>query len=499
MAEITTPNLSADNPTVVVIFGASGDLTQRKLIPALFSLHCEGLLSERFAVLGIARSAYSDESFRERMLDGVQKYARRKLADSKDWVEYAPRLHYHQGNYDDPETYKSLIKRLQAIDEGHATAGNYLFYLSTPPNLYPIIIDQLGKAGLAKSQAGFWRRIIIEKPFGHDLQSAQDLNDRVHQVFDEDQIYRIDHYLGKETVQNLLVFRFGNAIFEPIWNRNYIDHVQITVAETVGLEGRAGYYDGNGILRDMFQNHLLQLLSLVALEPPVAFEATALRDEKAKVLRAVRPMSESDIAEATVRAQYRTYRDEPGVAEFSKTPTYAAVRFFIDNWRWRNVPFYLRSGKNLADKLSEVTIQFRRIPHLMFPGTAEDGMPPNLLTLRIQPDEGVHLSIQTKLPGAGMRTRSVDMDFNYSQDFGDGSLPDAYERLLLDSIQGDAALFARSDEIETAWAIIDPIIQMWDAGNEPPVFFYEAGEWGPVEADQLMRKDNRKWHYRLNS
>lgn len=484
------------SPTVVVIFGASGDLTQRKLIPALFSLHSEGLLSENFAVVGVARSEYDDSSFRQKSLEGVQKHARHKLEDDAAWQKFAEALHYHQGSYDDPETYAQLQKRLQTIDKAHETAGNYLFYLSTPPNLYPVIVEQLGQVDLARNSGENWRRIIIEKPFGHNLASAHDLNERVHQVFSEDQVYRIDHYLGKETVQNLLVFRFANAIFEPLWNRNYIDHVQITVAETVGLEGRAGYYDGTGVMRDMFQNHLLQLLSLIALEPPVAFEATALRDEKAKVLRAIRPMNASEIAEGTVRAQYRTYRDEPGVSELSQTPTFAAIRFFIDNWRWRNVPFYLRSGKNLAAKVSEVTIQFRRVPHLMFQRETDEAMPPNLLSLRIQPDEGVHLNFQTKMPGAGMLTEAVDMDFNYAQDFGDGTLPDAYERLLLDAIQGDASLFARSDEIETAWRIVDPIIQTWEDTNRPPLFFYEAGEWGPVESHEMLARDHRKWHFR---
>jgi glucose-6-phosphate 1-dehydrogenase len=501
MSDRTPPSETRNqkiNPTVVVIFGASGDLTRRKLIPAFFSLYCEGRLSENFAVVGVARSEFGDEAFRQRLMSGVQQHSRRKLQKDAQWQNYASRLYYHQGNYDDPETYRSLAQHLKQVDDQHDTQGDYLFYLATPPGLYTTIVENLGAAGLAQSQGQGWRRIIIEKPFGHDLASAHDLNERVHQVFDEAQVYRIDHYLGKETVQNLLVFRFGNAIFEPLWNRNYIDHVQITVSETVGLEDRAGYYDGTGVMRDMFQNHLLQLLSLVALEPPVAFEATSLRDEKAKVLRAIRLMSQAEIAQATVRAQYRTYRDEPGVVKHSQTPTYAAVRFFIDNWRWRNVPFYLRSGKNLAAQTSDVTIQFKQIPHLMFAGQGlkDKSLPPNLLSLRIQPDEGVHLRFQTKVPGAGMRTRSVDMDFNYKQDFGDDTLPDAYERLLLDAIQGEAALFARSDEIETAWRIVDPIIQAWTKTNNPPLFFYEAGEWGPVEAEQLMAKDNRRWHLR---
>ncbi len=485
------------NPTVVVIFGASGDLTQRKLLPAFFSLYRDGLLPENFAILGVARSDYDDDGFRSKMAEGLKQHSRRKFRSDATWQDYACMLHYHRGSYDDIETYHALAARLQRIDAGHGTGGNYLFYLSTPPNLYPLIAANLGEVGLAKQQGDSWRRIIVEKPFGHDLPSAHALNDQLHQVFQEDQIYRIDHYLGKETVQNMLVFRFGNAIFEPLWNRNYIDHVQITVSETVGLEGRAGYYDGTGVMRDMFQNHLLQLLSLTALEPPVAFEATSLRDEKVKVLRAVRKITVQEIETSTVRAQYRTYRDEPGVVAGSQTPTFSALRLHIDNWRWRNVPFYLRSGKNLAEKTSEVTIQFRRVPHLMFPSENDnENLPPNLLSLRIQPDEGMQLRFQTKVPGAGMYTQPVDMNFNYAQDFGSDSLPDAYERLLLDAIQGDASLFARSDEIETAWSIIDPIIQAWQETNLPPVFFYEAGTWGPVEAQQLLAKNHRSWYIR---
>lgn len=492
MFEEINTNTFATVPATVVIFGASGDLTLRKLIPALYSLFCKERLPKKFAVLGVARSEFSDETFREKLLAGIKKFSKQEI-DAKMWKRFSKLLHYHQGNYDDPQTYQHLDKRLQAISKAHDTQGNHLFYLSTPPGLYSTIVKQLGEADLARSTEAGWRRIIIEKPFGRDLPSARALNEQIHQVFMEDQIYRIDHYLGKETVQNLLVFRFANAIFEPLWNRNYIDHVQIMMTESVGLEGRAGYYDNTGVMRDMIQNHLLQLLSLTAMEPPVAFEATPLRDEKVKVLRAVRPTTVDEIDRYTVRAQYRTYRDEPGVAKGSKTPTYAALKLWIDNWRWRGVPFYLRSGKNLAAKVSEITIQFKRIPHLMFPLAPGEVVPPNRLSLCLQPDEGMHLKFQTKIPGAGMSTHSVDMDFHYAEGFNDYALPDAYERLLLDAIQGDASLFTRSDEIETAWSIVDPIIKNWEETNSPPLVFYEANTWGPSAADRMLKRNDRKW------
>lgn len=483
------------DPCVVIIFGASGDLTQRKLLPALFSLVCEGLLPENFAVVGVARSEMDDEAFRQKTREGIEAHGRLTPAECSGWDRFSHGLLYLQGRYDDPATYKALGKLLGKINKECEASCNYLFYLSTPPLLYPVIVEQLGKVGLARQAGQNWRRIIIEKPFGHDLPSAVELNHQVHNVFEENQVYRIDHYLGKETVQNMLVFRFANAIFEPLWNRNYIDHVQITVAEEVGLGSRAGYYDTAGVMRDMFQNHLLQLFTLMAMEPPAEFNATALRDEKVKVLKAVRRITPEEVARYTVRAQYRTYRDEKGVAPGTQTATYATLKLFIDNWRWRNVPFYLRSGKALTDKISEISVQFRHVPHSMFPLKPDEQLPPNILRLRIQPNEGMDLCIEAKQPGAGMRTRLAQMTFLYEQDYGKNTLPDAYERLILDALHGDASLFTRSDEIELAWSLIDPILQGWAGKQAPPLVFYESNTWGPEKANEFIEDDGRHWLY----
>ncbi len=489
-------SISRSNPATIVIFGASGDLTQRKLVPALHTLSCRQLLSRKKHVIGISRSDYSDEAFHRRLYDGVVEYSR-AASGPRDvcqlWPEYAKNYSYIAGDLSDLETYRRLGDRLASLNgagEANSASGagsNVLFYLAVPPVLYPMIVERLGKSGLNQSEAG-WRRVIVEKPFGHDLESARQLNDELHAVFDERQVYRIDHYLGKETVQNIMSFRFANAIFEPLWSRNYIDHVQISVAESVGVGHRAGYYEGAGVLRDMFQNHLMQLLTLTALEPPVAFEAGALRDEKAKVLRAISPITQS------VRGQYREYRDEEEVAPDSDTATYAALKLWVDNWRWRGVPFYLRSGKRLALKTTEIAIEFKCVPHLMFAIKREEDIRPDVLSLCIQPNEGIHLNVQAKEPGAGMQTRPVTMEFRYADEFGEDALPEAYERLLLDALNGDASLFARADEIELAWSLIDPVLEQWEGEDAPPLAFYESDTWGPSVADQLLARDGRAWH-----
>ena len=475
-------------PVSIVIFGASGDLTQRKLVPSLFHLYHKGRMPKQFRIVGYGGTAFSEDQFRAHLEEGLKKFASYEFNED-EWKAFAANVFYQQGRYTDLADFKKLGSFLKNWE---TTAGNRMYYMATPPGVFPNIIDLLGLTGQLEENNG-WRRVVIEKPFGTDLESARSLNEQIHKALNEKQIYRIDHYLGKETVQNILVSRFANTIFEPLWNRNYIDHVEITVAEQVGVEHRARFYDQVGVLRDMFQNHLLQLVSLVAMEPPVSFDATALRNEKVKVLSAIQPMKEEDVPHRTVRAQYQGYREEEGVDPQSTTATYAAVRLQIDNWRWQGVPFYLRSGKCLKEKLSQITIEFKEPPHLLFPN-GTDHMTPNMLVLYLQPDEGVHLRFEAKVPDTVSKMRSVDMEFHYADSFGKTAIPESYERLLLDALIGDASLFTRADEVETAWGLIDPILQAWEASrNKQTLASYEPGTWGPAESDELLARENRKW------
>ncbi len=470
----------------IVIFGASGDLTSRKLIPALYSLHKKGRLPENTNVIGVSRSQFDSDQWRDSLRSTTQKFAGSAFDDAT-WTSFASRVYYHPGDIQQTEDFVKLGEFLATIEpEGKA---DRVYYLSTMPQLYATAAEQLGAAGLADDAHGE-RRVIIEKPFGTDLKTAQELNHRVHKVFREDQIYRIDHYLGKETVQNLFTLRFANSIFEPLWNRNYIDHVQITVAEEVVIGSRAGYYDNSGILRDMFQNHIFQLLMITAMEPPPRFDASLVRDEKVKVLHSARKMTGGDFAANTVRGQYDGYLKEPGVPADSQTETFAILKMYIDNWRWRNVPFYLRSGKGMSCRTSQIVIQFKQPPHLVF-GTKLRQFDSNRLVIQVQPAEGIQLHIQTKVPDTDMKTRTSTLDYRFNQ--GTEGMPDGYQRLLLDAIQGDASLFARSDEVELSWSIIDPIMAAWRSPAAPPLLRYPAGVWGPTETAEWMLKQKREW------
>ena len=491
--------MTGGETTTLVILGASGDLTHRKLIPSLCNLYCKGRLPQDFRVVGVSRSPLSDQQFMESLLAGVHDTV--GMHPSPDqWQDFSSRIYYVAGDVTTAQGIKALTDKLSELDGASPGKNHRLYYLALAPSLYEPAVGALGESGLAADarewgEAGGWRRVVIEKPFGVDLTSAKKLNRAVHSVFNETQVYRIDHYLGKETVQNLLVFRFANAIFEPLWNRNYIDHVQLTVAETVSVSERGDYYDQAGLLRDMFQNHLLQLLTLVAMEPPSSFNADALRDEKVKVLKALRRVTPREVGQYAVAGQYQGYCDEPGVAADSLTPTYAALRLNIDNWRWQDVPFYLRSGKALAEKTTEIVIQFRRPPHMMFPMEPDQDIPANTLAICVQPDEGFHLRFQAKTPDVSFQLEPVDLEFHYESAFGGQAIPDAYERLLLDALNGDASLFARSDEIEQAWTIMDPFIQGLSStdGNGVPPAEYPQGSWGPQAAEDFIKRDGRQW------
>jgi glucose-6-phosphate 1-dehydrogenase len=496
-------------PCTMVICGATGDLTERKLGPALYNALLGGFLPSEFTVVGFARRDLSDDEFQDHLLEGINRHSRNRPAKKTIWDSFARGIEYHRGDFDDPAAYAELAKRLERIDRDRGTAGNRLFYLAVPPSLYPEIVNQLDRAGLAASgdrrrtgSARGWTRVIVEKPFGYDLESARTLNREIAEVFDEDQVFRIDHYLGKETVQNLAVFRFGNGLFEPIWNRRYIDSVQITVAETVGVEGRGEFYDATGALRDIVQNHALQLMSMFAMEPPVEFAAEDLRDEKLKVLRGVKPMSPAEVAANTVRGQYvsgwvegekvPSYRDEPKVRPDSETETFAALKLTVDSWRWAGVPFYIRTGKALPSRVTEISVQFKRAPLALFAQAGVPQVDPNVLAIRVQPDEGILLRFGAKVPGQGLQIRTVNMDFRYGSSFAVDS-PDAYETLLLDAMVGDASLFTRNDEVERAWEILEPVLEAWRSGSGGPLHFYGAGTWGPPAADELLDRDGRGW------
>ena len=486
---------------VMVIFGASGDLTKRKLIPALYNLARDDLLSRQFAIVGLATREYDTESFRRQLGEDLQAFSTSPV-DREVWEWLARRIYYVRGSLEDANTYRTLGATIAEASKEHGVHDNLFHYLAVAPKFFSGIVRELDAAGLAREGTNAWRRVVIEKPFGRDLDSARLLNAEIRQVLDERQIYRIDHYLGKETVQNLMVFRFGNGIFEPIWNRRYIDHVQITAAETVGVEKRGGYYETSGALRDMVPNHLFQLVSLTAMEPPISFDADAVRDEQAKVLHAIQPFAPQDVLTNAVRGQYgegshdaerrSAYRAEPDVARDSQTETYCALKLSIDNWRWADVPFYLRTGKRMAKRCTDIAIQFKRAPFMLFRKAGVPDLTRNRLMIRIQPDEGISLTFGAKVPGTVLRQSTVHMDFSYAAHFG-AHTSTGYERLLYDCMTGDATLFQRADMVELGWGIIAPIQQTWQEPKRDGLHEYPAGSWGPAEADALLARDGRRW------
>ena len=491
--EVVPPTARASSPCALVVFGASGDLTRRKLMPALYQLARHASLPERFAMLGVARREWNDDAFRVEMNEGVREFGHDGLEDAS-WNAFAADLHYVAGDFEDPAAYERLGRTLETLDRTRGLGGNRLYYLATPSNEFAPILHRLKQSELIHGPHGpSWTRVIVEKPFGHDLETAQALNRLVAHVLDESQTFRIDHYLGKETVQNILVFRFANSMFEPVWNRKYVDHVEITAAETMGVGTRGAFYEQTGVLRDIVQNHLLEVLSLVAMEPPTTGGADDIRTEKLKVLNALRDPVPGSIARDVVLGQYRGYRDEPGVSKTSVAPTFAALRVLVDNWRWQGVPFFLRTGKKLAKRVTEVALHMQPIPLALFgrPGVC-DPIDPNVLTLRIQPDEGIELSFASKIPGHDVMVGTVAMEMKYVEAFG-GEPPEAYERLLLDAMRGDATLFSRRDAVEASWAWIDPILAHFE--RHPPVEFpnYDPGSWGPAACDDLPRREGRAW------